>query len=171
MINSEFHEVRLLSLYILVLMFKKTKTEKEQIEIYEFYIKHTKQVNNWDLVDSSAHYILGPYLMDKEKSILYDLAKSDNLWERCIAMISTFHFIKNMDFNDALKIAKILLHDHHDLIHKAVAWMLREIGNRNRDVEEKYLIKYYMTMPRTMLRYAIETFPKEERNKYLKGTR
>jgi 3-methyladenine DNA glycosylase AlkD len=168
-ITSKFHEARLLSLYLLVLKFKKAKTPEDQKVIIDFYLAHTKYVNNWDLVDSSAHYILGPYLMDKDKSILYQFAKSNDLWEKRIGMMSTFHFIKNNQFQDALNIAEILLHDHHDLIHKAVGWMLREIGNKDKPVEEQFLLKYYKTMPRTMLRYAIEKFPKEERKEYLEG--
>jgi len=169
LIYSKYHEVRLISLYLLVLMFKKSKTDEQQKEIYDFYLMHAKQVNNWDLVDSSAHYIVGPYLMNKDRSVLFEFAISNNLWERRIAMMSTFHFIKNMDFGDALQIAEILLHDDHDLIHKAVGWMLREIGNRNKEVEEEFLINHYKSMPRTMLRYAIEKFPKEERKEYLAG--
>ena len=156
-------------MYILVLMYKKAKSPDAQKEIYDFYLNHSSQVNNWDLVDSSAHYIVGPYLMDKDRSVLFDLAKSENIWERRIAMMSTFHFIKNLNFDDALKIAMILLYDQHDLIHKAVGWMLREIGNRNKEVEEQFLLKHYKIMPRTMLRYAIEKFSQEERKEYLEG--
>ena len=168
LIISEYHEIRLLSLFILVLHFKKAK-EDEQKTICDFYLRHTEYINNWDLVDSSAHYILGPYLIDKDKQVLYQMAKSTLLWDRRIGMMTTFHFIKQGQFNDALNIAEILVNDNHDLIHKAVGWMLREIGNRDRKVEEEFLEKYYKTMPRTMLRYAIEKFSREERTEYLSG--
>ena len=120
------------------------------------------------MVDLTAHKILGDYLKDKDCSILYKLAKSDDLWEKRISIISTFAFIKDNDFKDALKIAKILLHDKHDLIQKAVGWMLREIGKRNQNIEEIFLREYYKEMPRTMLRYAIEKFDKEKRAFYMK---
>ncbi|MCK5477234.1 MAG: DNA alkylation repair protein, partial [Candidatus Aenigmarchaeota archaeon] len=125
-------------------------------------------INNWDLVDSSAEHILGDYLLEKDKSILYDLAKSENMWERRIAIISTFCFIKNNEFEDALKISEMLLNDNHDLIHKAVGWMLREIGKRDIQTEELFLKKYSKKMPRTMLRYSIEKFEESKRKYYLK---
>ncbi len=132
------------------------------------YLKNTKYVNNWDLVDSSAHYIVGAFLIDKDKTPIYELAKSENLWERRISIISTFYFIKSGKFEDALKISEILLNDKEDLIHKAVGWMLREIGNRNLSEEEIFLKKFVLKMPRTMLRYAIEKFPETKRKFYLK---
>jgi 3-methyladenine DNA glycosylase AlkD len=138
--------------------------------IYQLYLKNTEFINNWDLVDTSAHYIVGPYLIDKSRTPLYELAQSDSLWERRIAIMSTFHYIKNDDFTDTLKIARILLHDQQDLIHKAVGWMLREIGKRQLKKEEVFLKKHYRKMPRTMLRYAIEKFPEPKRKRYLKGT-
>lgn len=127
-------------------------------------------VNNWDLVDSSAHKILGDYLHDRSRRLLYRLAKSQDLWERRIAIMSTLAFIKTGDFDDTLQIAEILLKDDQDLIHKAVGWMLREVGNRDRRVEEAFLKEHYQAMPRTMLRYAIEKFPETKRKRYLKGT-
>ncbi|MDD4983946.1 MAG: DNA alkylation repair protein, partial [Candidatus ainarchaeum sp.] len=130
---------------------------------------NTKYINNWDLVDLSAHKIVGEYLVDKEKLILYKLVKSKDLWEKRIAVISTFWFIKNDSFEDALKIAEILLEDKHDLIHKAVGWMLREIGKKEISVEKKFLDKHFKKMPRTMLRYSIEKFPENERLYYLKS--
>lgn len=169
LITSKYHEARLVSLYILVLKFKNAKTLDSQKEIVDFYLQHTKYVNNWDLVDSSAHYMVGSYLIDKDKSLLCELAKSENLWERRIAMMTTFHFIKNKQYDDALRIAEILLNDEHDLIHKVVGWMLREIGKRDKITEEVFLRNHYKTMPRTMLRYAIEKFSKEERKEYLEG--
>ncbi|HEY4754714.1 MAG TPA: DNA alkylation repair protein, partial [Ignavibacteriaceae bacterium] len=161
------HEERLIGLFILVEQYRKADAEKMQA-IYEFYLKNAKRVNNWDLVDLSAEKIMGAYLMDKDKRILFKLAKSKNLWERRIAIMSTFHFIKNGFYDTTFAISDMLLKDEHDLIHKAVGWMLREIGNRNLAEEEKFLKKNYKTMPRTMLRYAIEKFPEKKRQVYLK---
>jgi 3-methyladenine DNA glycosylase AlkD len=165
---SRIHEERLCALLILVEKFGKAD-EIERKKIFNFYIKNAKQANNWDLVDLSAPRIVGGYLLDKPKVILYRFAKSKNLWEKRISILATFWFIKFNKYNDSLKIAKILLNDEHDLIHKAVGWMLREVGKRNLIVEEKFLKKYYKKMPRTMLRYAIEKFPDDKRTKYLKG--
>ena len=211
LLSSKVHEHRLTSLMILVLKFSKAK-EKEQKEIVDFYLKNTKKINNWDLVDLSAHYILGKYYLklpqtnvqgintntlsgaetsskrknhsrilytdikgkfredgfDKDKKVLYQLARSKNLWEKRIGVMATFWFIKNNQFTDSLKIAEILLKDKHDLIHKAVGWMLREVGNRDLKTEEEFLKKHYKNMPRTMLRYAIEKFPEPKRQAYLK---
>jgi 3-methyladenine DNA glycosylase AlkD len=132
-------------------------------------LENTKHINNWDLVDSSAHYIIGDFLFEKDKKVLYELANSKNLWEKRIAIISTFHFIKKEEFEDALAISEILLEDKHDLIHKAVGWMLREIRNRDLETQEKFLKFHYKKMPRTMLRYAIEKFEEEKRKSYLTG--
>jgi 3-methyladenine DNA glycosylase AlkD len=164
LLKSPFHEIRLFALLMLVQKFS-SGTEKRKI--YELYLKNTKYINNWDLVDSSAHYIVGAYLFDKDKQPIYELTKSKNLWERRISIMSTFHFIKCGKFNDILKISEILLDDNEDLIHKAVGWMLREIGNRSISVEEKFLKKFVLKMPRTMLRYAIEKFPERKRKFYL----
>ena len=169
LLRSQWHEVRLLALFLLVGQFKRKKPDLKE-EIYMLYLDHLTYVNNWDLVDSSAHYIVGVWLMDKERKILYRLAESDNLWERRIGIMSTFHFIRQGQFDDALAISLILLHDTEDLIHKAVGWMLREIGNRDGIIERNFLKSHYQTMPRTMLRYAIEKFPAAERQEYLKGT-
>jgi len=169
LIKSEFHEERGICLIILLLQFKKADEIRKK-NIYDFYLKNTKYINNWDLVDISAPRIIGGYLENKNKDILYKLAKSKNLWERRIAILATFYFISRKDSKDALKIAKILLNDKEDLIHKAVGWMLREIGkNCGQEIEEKFLRKHYKTMPRTMLRYAIEKFPENIRKQYLKG--
>lgn len=168
LLKSEYHEARLLSLLIMVGQYSKGNNEEKEI-IYNLYIKNTKHVNNWDLVDSSAHYIIGSWLVDKDRSILYELANSDNLWERRISIMATFHFIKNSEFTDTLKLSEMLINDTEDLIHKAVGWMLREVGNRNQEVEEKYLQQHYNKMPRTMLRYSIEKFSKVRRQQYLKG--
>lgn len=168
---SKYHEERLVALLILVERFKKG-SEKERKEIYDFYLTNASKVNNWDLVDSSADDIVGEFLIGKkDRKVLYGLARSDNLWERRISMISCFAFIRKKDFDDAFEIAKILLNDEHDLIQKAVGWMIREIGNRNLEAEEKFLLESgrYKKMPRTMLRYAIEKFPEVKRKKYLKG--
>jgi len=167
LLNSPIHEHRLTALFILVAQFKKAD-EKMRKKIVDLYLKNYARVNNWDLVDSSAHYIIGQYLRDKPRNILYTLARSNNLWKKRIAVISTFWFIKDDDFDDALKIAEILRDDEHDLIHKAVGWMLREVGNRNQVAEEKFLKKHYKKMPRTMLRYAIEKFDKSKKDLYMK---
>ena len=170
LISDEYHEVRILALYVLIIQFDKTKSEIHRKNVAEFYIKYIAFVNNWDLVDTSAHKILGAYLEDKNKHILIEYATSGQLWLQRIAMIATFWYIRKNTYGDALQIAEILVNHHHDLIHKAVGWMLREIGNRDRDVEEKFLKKHYHTMPRTMLRYAIEKFEEPLRQQYLKGT-
>ena len=166
LLNSKVHEERLISLFILIYKFEKGD-ENEKEKIFSFYLKNIKGVNNWDLVDLSAPKIVGKYLLDIEKSLLFKLAISENLWERRIAILSTQEFIRNNKFDTTLKIAKILLHDEQDLIHKAVGWMLREIGKRDLSIEEIFLKLYYKEMPRTMLRYAIEKFPEEKRKKYL----
>ncbi len=168
LIKSEYHEIRLFSLLLLVQMFSKGETDTQE-KVVNLYLKNTKYINNWDLVDSSAPYIIGAWLFHRDRAILYELARSDLLWDRRIAIMSTAYFIKNNQYNDTLKISTILLSDSEDLIHKAVGWMLREVGNRDIEIEEKYLKKYYKTMPRVMLRYAIEKFNKERRQAYLKG--
>lgn len=168
LLSSKFHEARLLALLILVRIFERGDDSIRQ-QIYYLYLKSTSSVNNWDLVDSSAPYIIGPYLAGRSRAPLYRLAKSKNLWERRIAIMSTFHFIKNSEFSETLKIAEMLLTDREDLIHKSVGWMLREIGKRHFRTEENFLKKFYQRMPRTMLRYAIEKFPEPKRQAYLKG--
>lgn len=162
LICSKYHELRLAALIILT-----SKFYSEPKKVYNFYFDNINFINNWDLVDLSAPNIFGKYLFNNERSILYDLAKSENLWEKRIAIISTFYFIRKNQFYDTLKISEILINDKHDLIHKAVGWMLREIGKRDIKTEEKFLLKYYKIMPRTMLRYAIEKFDKEKRNFYM----
>jgi 3-methyladenine DNA glycosylase AlkD len=166
LLSSKIHEYRLVALLILVQKYEKLD-RLEKKKIVDFYLKNTKNINNWDLVDLSAPRIVGEYLLDRDRKILYKLSKSKNIWEKRIAVLTTFQFIKNNQFKDALKIAEMLLNDQHDLIHKAVGWMLREIGKRNQEVEEKFLMKYYKSMPRTMLRYAIERFPEKKRKYYL----
>ena len=169
LLKSRIHEERLLSLLIIILKYRKVVLSEKR-KIYKAYLNHSKYVNNWDLVDVSAKHIIGDFLKNKDRTPLYKLARSDSLWERRIAILSTFHFIENNDFEDTLKIAEILISDPHDLIHKAVGWMLREVGKRDRDSEERFLRKYYTVMPRTMLRYAVERFPESKRQAYLKGT-
>jgi 3-methyladenine DNA glycosylase AlkD len=166
LLQSKIHEHRLVSLLILVEKYQKAD-EKNKREIYNFYLKNTKKVNNWDLVDLTAHKIVGDFITKKDKHILYKLARSNNLWERRIAMIATFAYIKDHDFKDAILIAEILLHDDHDLIHKAVGWVLREIGKKDQKLLEEFLDKHIAKMPRTTLRYSIERFPEKKRKAYL----
>jgi 3-methyladenine DNA glycosylase AlkD len=168
LLTSPVHEARLLSLLILVEACKKAAiAEKEHI--YQIYLDHTEYINNWDLVDASADHIVGGFLRERDKTILLTLAASPLLWERRIAIMATFHFIKQGQFSDTLSIAERLLSDTHDLIHKAVGWMLREIGKRNQAVEEEFLKLHHRKMPRTMLRYAIERFPEDLRRQYMTG--
>ncbi len=167
LLYSKIHEHRLVSLFILIDKYKRSD-EKGKKEIYNFYLKNTKQVNNWDLVDLSAHKIVGDYLLDKDRKILYKLVKSKNLWERRISIISTFAFTDKKDFKDAIKICEILLKDKHDLIHKATGWVLREIGKKDQKVLEGFLKKYNKVMPRTMLRYSIERLSEAKRKFYMK---
>jgi len=166
-LQSPYHEERLFALFILIDLFKKGN-EEDKKKIHELYLKNTKFINNWDLVDVSAGPIIGAYLFTRDRKPIYTLANSENLWERRIAIMATFCFIAQNEFTDTLKIAEMLLTDKEDLIHKAVGWMLREIGKRNLEIEESFLKKYYQNMPRTMLRYAIEKFPEEKRKSYLK---
>lgn len=167
LIVSKIHEHRLVGILILVEKFKKSD-KKNRKKIFGFYLKNAKRINNWDLVDLSAPTI-GQYLLDKDKRVLIRLAKSKNLWERRIAIMFTFAFIRENKFNETLRIAELLLSDEHDLIHKAVGWMLREVGKRDLAIEERFLKKHYKKMPRTMLRYAIEKFEESKRKKYLNG--
>jgi 3-methyladenine DNA glycosylase AlkD len=166
LLNSKIHEYRFTALVILISKYRKAEESLKE-EIFNFILKNTQNINNWDLVDLSAPRIIGDYLLNKERSILYKLAKSKSVWERRISILSTFTFIDNNDFKDALNISELLLNDEHDLIHKAVGWALREIGKRDQNVEEQFLAKYYTHMPRTMLRYAIEKFAEKKRKKYL----
>ncbi|PJC77202.1 DNA alkylation repair protein, partial [Candidatus Shapirobacteria bacterium CG_4_8_14_3_um_filter_39_11] len=170
LLASKLHEERVVAVMILAKRLNKADLSGKK-EIYDFYFENISGINNWDLVDSSAPIIVGGYLYlsGETREVLYKLVKSNNLWKKRIAMMATFYFIKERDFSDALKIAEILVNDSHDLIHKAVGWMLREVGNRDIGTEEKFLEKYYKQMPRTMLRYAIEKFPEEKRQKCLKG--
>jgi len=153
---------------ILVNQYKKANAA-QKLQIYRMYLTNKQYINNWDLVDTSADPIVGAQLLYKDRRPLYRLVKSKSLWDRRIAIMATFHFIKQHDFNETLGLAELLLCDKEDLLHKAVGWMLREIGKRDIAEEERFLQKYYQLMPRTMLRYAIEKFPKDRQQQYLKG--
>jgi 3-methyladenine DNA glycosylase AlkD len=165
---SRVHEERLLALLLLVDAFHRGGVAQQR-EMYNLYLASTAFINNWDLVDSSAHHIVGAWLESRSRAPLRRLARSSSVWERRIAIIVTFHFITRGEFDDTLFVAGRLLNDSHDLIHKAVGWMLREIGNRNRTALRRFLKDRYRRMPRTMLRYAIEKLPEKERLAYLKG--
>ena len=169
LLNSPVHEERLVSLFILVDQYTKGD-DKTKEKLFRFYLKNTKKINNWDLVDLSAPKIVGAHLLNRDKGILFKLAVSSNLWEKRISILSTYTFIRNQNFDTTFRIAEILLNDDHDLIHKGVGWMLRETGNENLKEEEIFLKKHYKQMPRTMLRYAIEKFPEKRRKAYLQGT-
>jgi 3-methyladenine DNA glycosylase AlkD len=167
LLSGKIHEYRLTALLILVIKYSKADINGRE-DIFNFYLNNARRINNWDLVDLSADKILGAHLLERDKSILFKMAISQNVWERRIAIMATFHFIKKNQFRDTLALAEILLHDRHDLIHKAVGWMLRETGKRDQETEERFLLKYYTEMPRTMLRYAIEKFDEKKRKFYLK---
>jgi 3-methyladenine DNA glycosylase AlkD len=160
----------MVGLIILVDKYKKAKKDSlERRRIYEFYIKNTHNINNWDLVDVTCHHIVGDFCLREGSGILRDFAKSESLWERRIAIVSTYALIKKRSLGETLAISEILINDEHDLIHKAVGWMLREAGKKNIEVLEIFLKERYKTMPRTMLRYAVEKFPEEKRKKYING--
>lgn len=167
LLRSTIHEERLLALFILIRIYSRGE-EGERKRIYGLYLNNTEFINNWDLVDSSAEHIVGSFLLNKGGNPLYQLARSKDLWERRISIMSTFCFIKHGKYSETLKISKLLLHDKEDLIHKAVGWMLREVGKRDLPMEEIFLKEHYKGMPRTMLRYAIEKFPESKRQRYLK---
>jgi len=168
LLKSKYHEERLFALIVLVEQFRKSEPDQEEA-IYHLYLEYSQFINSWDLVDISAAHIVGAFLYKRERQPLYALALSKDLWERRISIISTFNFIRHNEFGDTLNISKILLNDKEDLIHKAVGWMLREIGKRDLKTAEAFLKKYYKKMPRTMLRYAIEKFDEEKRKNYLLG--
>ncbi len=168
LLRSSFHEDRLLALLLWVRLYSQGDRLMRG-KIYSLYLKNASYINNWDLVDSSAEHIVGAFLWDKERGRLYQLAKSKDLWERRIAIIATFHFIKRGEFDETLKLAQILRSDGEDLIHKAVGWMLREVGKRDQETQERFMKENYRQMPRVTLRYAIERFPSEKRQMYLKG--
>ena len=165
LLYSSIHEERLVALLILIHKFNSTSNREK---IVSFYTDNLKQINNWDLVDLSAPSILGAHLIDKDKDIIYKLSRSENVWERRIAIVATYYFIRKNKFNDTFRICQMLLHDNHDLVHKAAGWMLREVGKRNITLADAFLKKHYAAMPRTMLRYAIERFPEAKKRGYMK---
>ncbi len=170
LLRSEIHEERMVALVVMVNRFSlKSSDNKTREAVYNLYIANRGRINNWDLVDISAPHIVGSFLFKKDKDILYKLSQSDVLWDRRISIMATFYFIRQNKFHHTLKIAKTLLNDREDLIHKAVGWMLREVGKRDIHAEEAFLKKEFKKMPRTMLRYAIEKFPRDLRQYYLKG--
>ncbi|MBI1388927.1 MAG: DNA alkylation repair protein [bacterium] len=168
LLASKIHEERLLALLIWRIQYEQGGEDRRE-RLFQAFVSNLHHINNWDLVDSSAPFVPGPHLFQRDRSLLFEWARSPVLWERRIAIIAPFYFIHQDDFEDALRIADILLNDEEDLIHKAVGWMLREIGKRDLHTEEEFLKPRYQTMPRTMLRYAIEKFPEAKRNKYLTG--
>ena len=168
LLASKWHEERLFALILLVGHYARGDAATKQ-RVYDAYLENTRYINNWDLVDASAEHIVGPHMAPNEITVLERLAESADVWERRIAMLATFHWIKRREFAPALHIAHRLVNDKHDLIQKAVGWMLREIGKRDGKVEREFLREHCRTMPRTMLRYAIEKFPDAERKRYLSG--
>jgi len=168
LLRSAYHEDRLLAVLLLVRIYSRGDYTIKS-KVYDLYLSSTQRINGWDLVDASAEYIPGQFLWEKDRAPLRRLAKSNNLWERRIAIMATFYFIKRGEFTETLKIARMLLTDKEDLIHKAVGWMLREVGNRDLEVEEGFLKAHHKQMPRVMLRYAIEKFPEAKRQRYLRG--
>ncbi len=169
LLRSRIHEERLFALVILTHQFSKAGPAGKK-RIFDLYSSHTRFVNSWDLVDGSAPHIVGAYLDRRSKQPLYRFARSRSLWERRIAIMATLHFIRRREFTETFKIARMLLADDEDLIHKAVGWMLREVGNRDVSAAQGFLAAHYAIMPRTMLRYAIEKFPERTRRRYLEGT-
>lgn len=168
LLRSPVHEERFLALVFLVRKYSRGD-EKEKKKIYDFYLANTRHINNWDLVDTSAGKIVGAHLVNRDRSVLYSLSRSGSIWERRISIIATSHFIWKESFETTLEIAENLLNDEEDLIHKAVGWMLREIGKRHLPSAESFLKRHYRKMPRVMLRYAIERYPEPLRKKYLNG--
>lgn len=170
LLKNEYHEIKLVSLIILTYKFekyKKEKNEKELKNIFNFYLKNTKYINNWDLVDLSCYKIVGRYLLDKDRSILYKLVNSKNLWERRISIVSTMMFIRNFEYKDTIKLCNILINDKQELIHKASGWMLREVGKKDKKVLINFLNRNYKKMPRIMLRYSIERLSDKEKAFYM----
>jgi len=168
LLQSHFHEERLLALFMLVDRFRRADARR-RTAVYRLFVANLDYVNNWDLVDSSASQIVGAYLEDRSRKLLYRLARSRDLWRRRIAIMATLYFIRLGQFEDTLALAARLIGDREDLIHKAVGWMLREVGKRDRPTAERFLVAHHRGMPRTMLRYAIERYPEARRRAYLAG--
>ncbi len=168
---NDIHECRLTAIFILIMFYEKQKKQEDKMALYELVMKNLDPVNSWDLTDSLAPKIIGPYLYDKDRKPLYELALSGQLWRQRIAMVSTQYFIKKKDYNDVIGLALLLLHHPHDMIHKAVGWMLKEMSQKDRTRAEDFLDLHYNSMPRTMLRVAIEKFPEPIRQAYLKGVK
>lgn len=169
LLNEEFHECRMTALLFLVRHYQKSKSEDEKTKIFNFYLNHTKGINNWDLVDLSAPYIVGDFLLNRNRELLYELIKSPNMWEQRIAIVATLTFIRNNDFSDTFKFAEMMLETPHDLLRKAMGWMLREVGKRDFQQLYDFLKGNYKKMSRTTLRYAIEKFDEHTRKQFLKG--
>lgn len=167
LLHNEYHEIRLFALLLMVALYQSSKQSEQQKAIVDSYLANTKWINNWDLVDCSAHKILGHHVLDKNRQVLFQLAASHNLWERRIAMMATYTLIKHHQFDETLALAELLLQDSEDLIHKMVGWMLREMGKMNLAAEIAFLDKHCRQMPRVMLRYAIEKLPEQQRKFYL----
>jgi 3-methyladenine DNA glycosylase AlkD len=167
LIRSKYHEERLLGLILVLNRYKVTKDNSEKIKLYELYIDHFKFINNWDLVDVTCPHIIGAHLLNSDRSVLYEWAKSNSLWIRRISIVSTLWFIRNNDLKDVFKLAKELLHDDHDLIHKAVGWVIREAGKKDFNKADRFIKRHCKIMPRTMLRYAIENYPDKSRKQIL----
>lgn len=168
LLQSEVHEDRFTALIILVSQFQRVD-ESGRNAVAQFYLMHRARVNNWDLVDASASYILGPWLENEDRKVIYDLAASNALWDKRIAVLAAGYYIRNDDFTDIFALADLLMADPHDLMHKAIGWMLREVGKKDRQALEDFLKPRYSKMPRTMLRYTIEKFEPEVRRAYLGG--
>lgn len=166
LLQSAFHEVRMFALLSMVELFQSKKPNLKS-EVFEVYMANRAYINNWDLVDCSCYKIVGPYLRGQSNELLYQLAKSDQLWDRRIAMVATYHFIKNGEFQTTLELATILVDDHHDLMHKAVGWMLKEVGKKDQTILLDFLKTHYRSVPRTMLRTAIEKLPQNTRQELL----
>ena len=167
LMESEYHEARLCALLIVVEQFKKA-SEAVRKQLYDFYLSNASRINNWDLVDVTCPHVVGAYLLDKDRSRLYELAESDNLWEQRIAMVSTVAFIRNREYTDTLALAEKFMMHKHDLMHKAIGWMLREVGKKDRETLSEFLEEYATRLPRTALRYAIEHYPEDQRQYFLK---
>ncbi|MGM0432219.1 MAG: DNA alkylation repair protein [Spirochaetota bacterium] len=169
LLHSRWHECRMSALVLLTALFEHAADEQEKERYVSYYLSHLSWVNNWDLVDTSCYKLLGPWLEQRKRDVLYELAGDADLWRQRIAVVTTLHFIRKEDFADTLALADLLLRHPHDLMHKAIGWMLREVGKRDPAVERDFLRTRYTDMPRTMLRYAIEKFPQPERRAYLRG--